>query len=47
MLINQLKGEVFNLRKNEQDYLYLEDQFKKLEQKYRILQDEKVHSVAI
>lgn len=41
-MINQLKGEVFSLRKNEQDYLYLEDQYKKLEQKYRMLHDDKV-----
>jgi hypothetical protein len=33
---------VFSLRKNEQDYLYLEEQYKRLEQKYRLLHDDKV-----
>lgn len=42
IIIGQLKGELYSLKKNEQDYYYLEDQFKKLEQKYRLLQEDKV-----
>jgi hypothetical protein len=44
VIIQQLKGDVYNLKRNEQEYLHLQDQFKKLEQKYRVLQDEKVIS---
>ena len=42
IIINQLKGDVYNLRKNEEDYMFLQDQFKKLEHKYKLLQEDKV-----
>ena len=42
IIIAQLKEELYHLKKNEQEFCNLEDQYKKLEHKYRVLSDEKV-----
>ena len=42
IIIAQLKEELYHLQKNEQEFYNLEDQYKKLEHKYRVLSDEKV-----
>lgn len=45
VIIAQLKEELYHLKKNEQEFYNLEDQYKKLEHKYRVLSDEKVWSI--
>lgn len=42
LIINKLKEDVYSLKRNEQEYILLQDEFKKLEHRYRLLQDEKV-----
>ncbi len=36
IIIAQLKADIFEMRKNEEDYLSLQDELRKLEHKYRI-----------
>lgn len=42
VIIAHLKEELYSLKRNEQEFYNLEDQYRKLEHKYRLLADEKV-----
>lgn len=44
VVIARLKEEVYHLKKNEQEYYLLEDQYRGLEHKYKLLLDEKVNN---
>jgi hypothetical protein len=37
IIISHLKEEVYHLKKNEQEFLLLEDQYRTLDHKYRLL----------
>ena len=43
VIIARLKEEIYHLKKNEQEYYMLEDQYRGLEHKYKLLLDEKVN----
>lgn len=42
VIIGHLKEEVYHLKKNEQEFYVLEDQYRNLDHKYRLLSEEKV-----
>lgn len=42
VIIAHLKEELYSLKRNEQEFYNLEDQYRKLEHEYRLLADEKV-----
>lgn len=42
ILIQQLRAEIYELKKSEEDYYLLQEQLNRLETKYRLLNDEKV-----
>ena len=42
VIIADLKEEVYHLKKNEQEFYHLEDQYRQLEMKYRRLAEDKV-----
>lgn len=39
VIIAQLREELYHLKKNEQEFYHFEDQYRQLEQKYRLLND--------
>ena len=41
IIIAELKDELYLLKKNEQDYILLQEQLSELERRYRLLQEEK------
>lgn len=45
VIIAHLKEELYSLNKNKQEFYNLEDQYRKLEHKYRLLAEEKVISI--
>lgn len=45
LIIKALKGDHENLKKNEGEYYKLHDQYKQLQNKYKLLNDEKVSKV--
>jgi len=45
VLISQLRAEILELKQNEREYFDLSAQLKKLEQRYAVLQEDKVQFI--
>lgn len=43
LIIGHLQDEIYILKRNEQELIKLEDQYRNLEHRFRLLSEEKVH----